>query len=52
MVSAKAVDGLGAVFSNGTENARRDHETEVRELHAKIGALMVARDFLSRRLKR
>ena len=48
----QAVDGLGAVFSNGTENTRRDHETEVRELHAKIGELTVDRDFLSRGLKR
>ena len=48
----QAVDGLGAVFSNGTENARRDHETEFREFHAKIVALTVERDFLSRGRKR
>ena len=25
----QAVDGLGEVFSNGTDGARRDHESEV-----------------------
>ena len=40
------------VFSNGTDGARRDHESEVRNLHAKIGELTVERDFLARGLKR
>ena len=48
----QAVDGLGEVFSNGTDRAVRDHETEVRDLHAKIGELMVERDFLAGGLKR
>ena len=48
----QAVDGLGEVFSNGTDGARRDHESEVRNLHAKIGELTVERDFLARGLKR
>ena len=43
----QALDGLGEVFSNGSERWRRDHESKVRELHAKIGALTVERDFLS-----
>ncbi len=47
-----AMDGLGAVFSNGAKRAGRDHEAEVRDLHAKIGELTVERDFLSRGLKR
>ncbi len=47
----QAVDGLGTVFSNGVDRARRDHESEVRDLHAKIGELMVERDFLARGLK-
>ena len=34
----QAVDGLGAVFSNGEERTRRDHESEVRDLHAKACA--------------
>ena len=48
----QAVDGLGTVFSNGVDRARRDHESEVRDLHAKIGELMVERDFLATGLKR
>ncbi len=48
----RAVDGLGGVFSNGAERAGRDHEAEVRDLHAKIGELMVERDFLAGGLKR
>jgi transposase len=46
------MDGLGEVFSNGLACDRRDHETEVRDLHAKIGELTVERDFLARGLKR
>ncbi len=48
----QAMDGLGAVFSNGAERAGRDHESEVHALHAKIGQLTVERDFLARGLKR
>ena len=48
----QAVDGLDEVFSNGADRAGRDHETEVRDLHAKIGELMVERDFLAGGLKR
>lgn len=48
----QAMDGLGEVFSKGADSARRDHESEVRDLHAKIGQLTVERDFLARGLKR
>ena len=48
----QAVDGLGAVFSNGGDAGRRDHEAEIKELHAKIGQLTVERDFLAGGLKR
>ncbi len=48
----QAMDGLGAVFSNGADRADRDHESEVRDLHAKIGELTVERDFLAKGLKR
>ncbi len=48
----QAVDGLGEVFSNGIDRAGQDHEAEVRDLHAKIGELMVERDFLARGFKR
>ncbi len=48
----QAMDGLGEVFSKGLDRDRRDHESEVRDLHAKIGELTVERDFLARGLKR
>ena len=48
----QAVEGLGEVFSNGADRARRDHEGEVHDLHAKIGQLTVERDFLANGLKR
>ena len=48
----QAVDGLSAVFSNGPDHERQDRETEIRDLHAKIGQLTVERDFLSRGLRR
>ena len=48
----QALDGLGAVFSNGPDKARMDHDDEVRDLHAKIGELTVVNDFLARGLKR
>ncbi len=48
----QAMDGLGEVFSNGGDAGRRDHEAEIKELHAKIGQLTVERDFLAGGLKR
>ena len=48
----QAMDGLGAVFSNGTDKVRVDHEGEIHDLHAKIGQLTVERDFLARGIKR
>ncbi len=40
----QAMDGLGAVFSNGADKARVDHAEEIHDLHAKIGQLTVERD--------
>lgn len=48
----QAVDGLGEVFSDVVNRARRDHESDVRDLHAKIGERTVERDFLARGLRR
>ena len=48
----QAMEGLSAVFSNGAEKARMDHDGEIHDLHAKIGQLTVERDFLARGLKR
>ena len=45
----KAIEGMRESFSAGPER-RRDHEEEIRDLHAKIGELTVERDFLSRGL--
>jgi transposase len=45
----QAMDGLGAVFSNGAEHASRDHEAEIDRLHAKIGQLTVEREGSLRR---
>ncbi len=44
--------GISAVFSNGNDKSRVDHEDEVHDLHAKIGQLTVERDFLAKGLKR
>ena len=48
----QAMDGLGAMFSNGAGKSRMDHDSEVHDLHAKIGQLTVERDFLAKGLKR
>lgn len=48
----QAIDGLSEVFSNGADRERQDHDSEVRDLHAKIGQLTVERDFLAKGLKR
>ena len=39
------------VFESGAEK-QRDHEAEVKELRAKVGELVMERDFLSHKLKR
>jgi transposase len=51
-LEAQAMNGLGDVFSNGADHARRDRKSEVHDLHAKIGQLTVERDFLAKGLKR
>lgn len=48
----QAMDGLSAVFSSGSDQVQQDRETELRDLHAKIGQLTVERDFLAKGLKR
>ncbi len=48
----QAMDGLGAVFSNGADKSVAEHEAEIHDLHAKIGQLTVERDFLAGGLKR
>ena len=48
----QAVDGLSDVFSTGTDVERQDRESEIHDLHAKIGQLTVERDFLTKGLNR
>jgi transposase len=42
----QAVEGMAAVFSGKAEAAEAAREGEVERLHAKIGQLVVERDFL------
>lgn len=44
----QAVEGLSAVFSGKAEAAATTRADEVERLHAKIGQLVVERDFLSK----
>jgi transposase len=44
----QAVEGLSAVFSGKTEAAEGAREGELDKLHAKIGQLVVERDFLAK----
>ncbi len=34
----QAMDGLGAVFSNGADRTHQDHDAEIHDLHAKACA--------------
>ena len=44
----QAVEGMAGVFSGRTEAAEAAREEELEKLHAKIGQLVVERDFLRR----
>jgi transposase len=46
----QAMEGLTAVFSDGstTQATATSSEAEVEKLHAKIGQLLVERDFLAK----
>jgi transposase len=46
----QAIEGMAAVFSGKTaaQESARAGEAEVEKLHAKIGQLLVERDFLAR----
>ncbi len=45
------LEGAADIFDRGTKKAAEIDEATVRELHAKIGELAVANDFLSRKLR-
>lgn len=44
----QAVEGMASVFSGKAEAAEAAREGEIDQLHAKIGQLVVERDFLRR----
>ena len=44
----QVVEGLPALFENKPAEADKGREAEIRELHAKIGQLVVERDFLAK----
>lgn len=45
------LEGASDVFERGSRKKSEIDEDQVKELHAKIGELAVANDFLSRKLK-
>jgi len=45
------LDGAAEIFERGSRKSAEVDEETVRSLHAKIGELAVANDFLSRKLK-
>ena len=47
----QAVEGLDEVFARGRPTGPSKHESEIRDLHAKIGELTVERDFFLRGLR-
>lgn len=44
----QAIEGMAGVFSGKSEAAETAREGEIDQLHAKIGQLVVERDFLQR----
>jgi len=44
----QAIEGMAGVFSGKTEAVETARESEIDQLHAKIGQLVVERDFLRR----
>ena len=42
----QAREGVVATFSGKAQNDQQSHETQIKELHAKIGQLTVEKDFL------
>ena len=48
----QAIDGMAATFSGPAEAAKTAGDIEIEKLHAKIGQLVVERDFSSKGLAR
>ena len=47
-----ALAGMKETFSRGGERERADHDTEIKRLQAKVGELVIERDFLSKAFDR
>jgi transposase len=47
-----ALAGMKETFNRGGERERADHETEIKRLQAKVGELVIERDFLSKAFDR
>jgi transposase len=46
-----AIEGMAGLFDKCVESAAQGQQSEVEKLHAKIGQLVVERDFLSKAFK-
>jgi transposase len=44
----EALDGMKETFSTGNSQAKRDHEEEIKQLQAKVGELVIEREFLAK----
>jgi transposase len=47
----EALQGMEDRFKDSTQKSQKDHASEIKELHAKIGELTVEKDFLERASK-
>ncbi|SES15948.1 transposase [Sphingobium sp. YR768] len=44
----QAMDGMASLFDSGDQSSKAASEAEIGKLHAKIGQLLVERDFLAK----
>lgn len=44
----QAMDGMASLFDGGEQASQAEAEAEIEKLHAKIGQLLVERDFLAK----
>jgi len=48
----EALDGMKETFSSGKGQGQRNHEEEIKRLQAKVGELVIERDFLAKAIDR
>jgi transposase len=48
----QVIDGLDGIFDGKKDSAKRDVDGEIKDLHAKIGELIIINDFLERGFKK